>query len=125
MYDRYDHPGNTDPYTIQPAYFDPPLPSNSSTRDETIRYYRSPEHYNPMNWNCRLQGHISSAMQSRVFGLCNEGIAARGLFPALVGLQGVVLLLHGWAWFVGRRGEVGGEARADERVRRLQEEDEE
>ena len=123
MYDGY----NDDPYRIQPKYFDPALPSNSSVRDDIIRYYESPKHYNPMNWNCRLQGHVSSSMQNRLFSLCQEGIAARGLFPALVGLQGVVLIAHVWAWFMSRKsGQTGAEyqsANADERVRRLQEEE--
>ncbi|KAK3703392.1 hypothetical protein LTR37_014498 [Vermiconidia calcicola] len=117
-----------DPYRILPKYFDPALPSNSSIRDDIIRYYRSPKHYNPMNWNCRLQGHISSAMQHRVLNLCQEGVTARGLFPALVGLQGVILLLHVWAWFLGRgkrgQAEAGSQStEADERVRRLQEQE--
>ncbi|KAK5701792.1 hypothetical protein LTR97_004610 [Elasticomyces elasticus] len=123
-----DSYNNDDPYRILPKYFEPALPSNSSIRDDVIRYYRSPMHYNPMNWNCRFQGHISSAMQNRVFSLCQEGIVARGLFPALVGLQGVILLSRIWAWFAGGgksgQSEAGSEsAEADERVRRLQEEE--
>ncbi|KAK4901648.1 hypothetical protein LTR27_001420 [Elasticomyces elasticus] len=126
--DSYNNGDSSDLYRIVPKYFEPALPSNSSIRDDIIRYYRSPMHYNPMNWNCRFQGHISSAMQNRVFGLCQEGIVARSLFPALVGLQGVILLLHIWAWFVGggKSGRSDAEsesAEADERVRRLQEEE--
>ncbi|KAK3648429.1 hypothetical protein LTR56_007546 [Elasticomyces elasticus] len=128
VYDGDSYNNGDDAYRIIPKYFEPALPSNSSIRDDIIRYYRSPMHYNPMNWNCRFQGHISSAMQNRVFSLCQEGIVARGLFPALVGLQGVILLSHIWAWFVGGgksgQSEAGSEsAEADERVRRLQEEE--
>lgn len=107
-YNRYDR---WDRYTIQAKYFDPPLPPSSLNTphqpiDDVIRYYWSPLHYNPLNWNCRFQGHVSSSMQHRIFQLCNEGVAARNLLAVLVALQGLVLVSHSWAWWAERK--VGG-----------------
>lgn len=56
-YNRYDWPGQNEDYTIQPRYFDPPLPglnANSTyngwePNDNEFRVYRSPLHYNPLN----------------------------------------------------------------------------
>ena len=115
-YQRYDLGIASDPYSIQARYLRPPLPpiktptiDNSidiphTPIDDEIRYYESPAHYNPMNWNCRFQGHVSSSKQHRIFELCNEGVAARDLLAVLVGLQALQLLLHAWAWWAERKG---------------------
>lgn len=108
-YSRFDW--GTGHYGIKPKYFDPPLgeghfefPPDRKPQDDIKRVYRSPVHYNPLNWNCRLQGHVSSGQQHRIFELCNEGLAARNLLVILVGLELIVLISHGYSWWVERKG---------------------
>ena len=105
-YNYYD--SGWDHYRLQAKYFYPPLPSPQpddvfSLVDDVIRYYWSPLHYNPLNWNCRFQGHVSSSMQHRIFELCEEGVAARNLLAVLVALQGLVLTSHLWAFWTERK----------------------
>ncbi|KAK3703684.1 hypothetical protein LTR37_014262 [Vermiconidia calcicola] len=95
--------GNEYDHEIQLKWFDPPL-LMAGQSDDVIRYYHSPAHYNPISWNCRFRGHVSSRMQRRVFEMCNEGIAARTLFALLVALQGLMLVSHTWAWQTERKG---------------------
>jgi hypothetical protein len=97
-------------YSLKAKYLWPELRGPSveppfAVPDDVFRYYISPVHYNPMAWNCVLQGSSSSGVQHRLFQLCNEGIAARDLAVVLLIVQVVVLAAHGSAlWTESRNG---------------------
>lgn len=70
-------------------------------------YYRSPLHYNPLTWNCRLERASSnrdSRWHQKVYRLCGEGIAATIIILPLLILQGGMLAAHVRAWREQRKG---------------------
>ena len=101
---RYSLFGNG---ALDTQHFRPSLPPPQHS-DDVVRKYlgRIYPKANPLNWNCRFDGSISSPdAHERIFHLCGEAIAARTLLAILVAFQGLLLTVHGFAWWGERKGD--------------------